>query len=503
MQNKVDKLFRLIKSMQSSEKVFFKKMANLYRKSGTSNYVTLFDTIDKQKEYDEEKLIKKLKGTSFIKHLAVSKNHLYENILRSLRLYRRGNDNKRKVYQNINDIIILKELSLKEDMIKKAKSTKALAWKIEEFNALHQLIEFERGYYRLERTKTQAETLQKLNEETQKVLDYQQNSHTYSVLFDQFMTFYNKVGKVTPEEARDFLSNKVLQDYNNALSFRSKHIFLLIKSFLTNDLNQPQEALHYARELVQLWHDHPQQMNIKAPAYWSALSTFISMVYGMNLTQEIKQTLNTIETIPRDSLEFNIGFYNSFHLYKVLYIILAKDFDLLADAVKLFLKDEKKYGASIGFRNIYNKQYLYFHYVTAYIYINDYENALSWNIELLDFPQKQVLPHYYYYSRLRSILIHYCLGNDYLLDSLIRSVERNLKKEDVFNAFEKTFIQLFKKLLNTPQNEEKQVLNEYLDKFSTLESKSQQELSSGGFDILLWIKSRIEKTSMLASFSKE
>src|SRR5687767_10992763 len=79
----VTDLFALIKSMSKAEKRFFTMNAMIYE--GEKNYVKLFNAIDKQDTYDEQKLRKELADESFVKHLRNEKHHLYEMILKSLR----------------------------------------------------------------------------------------------------------------------------------------------------------------------------------------------------------------------------------------------------------------------------------------------------------------------------------------------------------------------------------------------------------------------------------
>src|ERR1041385_6911634 len=70
-------LFELIKSLSQTEKRYFKVFLQKFVKGDTGMYAQLFDSIDKQKTYDESRL------KSF-PHLAVMKVRLEETILWSL-----------------------------------------------------------------------------------------------------------------------------------------------------------------------------------------------------------------------------------------------------------------------------------------------------------------------------------------------------------------------------------------------------------------------------------
>src|SRR5947199_117055 len=82
-----DQLFLLIKSMNKSEKGYFKKFSSKHIIGGQNNYIRLFDAIDSQKEYDEAAIKKKFEGKTFIKYLPSEKNYLYNLILDMLHVY--------------------------------------------------------------------------------------------------------------------------------------------------------------------------------------------------------------------------------------------------------------------------------------------------------------------------------------------------------------------------------------------------------------------------------
>ena len=58
-----DDLFQLIKSLEQTEKRYFKVFSTMHVKGGESNvYSRLFDAIDRQTVYDEEEIKKQFKG---------------------------------------------------------------------------------------------------------------------------------------------------------------------------------------------------------------------------------------------------------------------------------------------------------------------------------------------------------------------------------------------------------------------------------------------------------
>ena len=69
-------LFILIKALNKSEKGYFKLHASRRTSKGEQIYIKLFDAIDKQSEYNEQKIVQKLRTISPTA-FSEMKNYLY------------------------------------------------------------------------------------------------------------------------------------------------------------------------------------------------------------------------------------------------------------------------------------------------------------------------------------------------------------------------------------------------------------------------------------------
>ena len=126
-------LFKLIKSMSSSEKRYFTVFVSAFEKKNKTN-LKLFTAIDKQKEYNEKALKTKFKNESFVKHFAVVKNNLFKVILKSLRLYHADSHPVEIVNQYKDNYIIL---LMNKGLADLASAQLAKAIKVAEENNLH------------------------------------------------------------------------------------------------------------------------------------------------------------------------------------------------------------------------------------------------------------------------------------------------------------------------------------------------------------------------------
>lgn len=80
-------LHTLIHTLNKSEKRYFKLYCSIQQKEEGEemNYLKLFEFLEEQEEYNEDAVIKKFEGEAFLNQLHVTKNYLYNLILKSLR----------------------------------------------------------------------------------------------------------------------------------------------------------------------------------------------------------------------------------------------------------------------------------------------------------------------------------------------------------------------------------------------------------------------------------
>src|SRR5258705_9548804 len=121
-----DSLFQLIHSLKKSEKRNFK----LYIKRSSARedlkIIRLFDAFDKLKEYDEQLLLKKLRGITK-SQLANLKSHLYKEVLASLRLIKTSDSIDLQLHEQLDYARILYNRGLYLQSLKILEKVKELA----------------------------------------------------------------------------------------------------------------------------------------------------------------------------------------------------------------------------------------------------------------------------------------------------------------------------------------------------------------------------------------
>jgi hypothetical protein len=115
-------------------------------------------------------------------------------------------------------------------------------------------------------------------------------------------------------------------------------------------------------------------------------------------------------------------------------------------------KSKKKFNS-----NHFETSNLYIGYALIYFGVWQYEDALKYINLLLSQPKSNERQEFQIFARIINLIIHYELGNVILLDSLLRSTHRFLKKQQQIYPYEKLivdFITLSIKIANKSELKE-------------------------------------------------
>ncbi len=105
--SKLDKTFELLKSLNKSEKRFFKIYSGRHVIGDQNKYVQLFDAMDKQTVYNEEQIKENFKDYKFVNRMPVAKAYLYDLMLKSMSAYHNHHSIEAQLYDNLKQIRFL------------------------------------------------------------------------------------------------------------------------------------------------------------------------------------------------------------------------------------------------------------------------------------------------------------------------------------------------------------------------------------------------------------
>lgn len=139
MKKKQDPLYILVKSLTKNEKRFFRLHTNLFSKNKKPNYWILFEILEKMPEYDHALVLKKIKTTIEVKNLSQLKHYLKEQILETLVLFHKSNNETIENLEKLGIVVSLTKRSFTEEAEKILQASKKSALKNNE-NVLSALV---------------------------------------------------------------------------------------------------------------------------------------------------------------------------------------------------------------------------------------------------------------------------------------------------------------------------------------------------------------------------
>ncbi len=484
----------MIRSLSKQEKRYYKMYTTL---SGgkTNKYLLLFDAIDAQKEYDEEKLKRKFKDEAFVKQFHVLKNYLYTLILKSLRNYH-SNNSEDRYHSLLRDAQILYNKGLRKQSSKLLSKAKQIAQKDEQFL---QLLDIHRWEHSIIHQENNIERLEAyVNEEVQnefELIDRYQNLLQFQLLNDKFFIRYWKSGIARDEEQRKAYENlidKPIYEDEHAPSSIEAQFYQLnaqyTRFFCTGQLKKANMAIEKAADLLDA--ADPQKKRYLAK-FISALNNLYVVQKELNLHKEALETLRNLRNVPVDSLTHKAEhFMRSYILELDLHISTG----MFTNALKNIGTIEEDYN---NFKKHIDKQSrLAFFYNFSYLYFGAgrFDRALIWNNLLLNDRDLSVREDIHCFGRILNLIIHYEIGNDDLLEYTVRSTYRFLYKRKRLFKVEGVILDFLKKYPNWVDREQITAgFEELHKKLLAFQEDDYEKYAFEYFDFISWLESKIQK----------
>ena len=136
-------LFELIHSLNKTEKRYFKLHVAKYNYA-ESNYLKLFDALDRQEAYDEKAIRKYFQKETFVLQLNVTKKYLFKLIMKSLNAFHADMSVNSRLNEMLINVEVLYDKGLfipLQNILTKAKN---IAVRYEKFPQLLEIIRWEK-----------------------------------------------------------------------------------------------------------------------------------------------------------------------------------------------------------------------------------------------------------------------------------------------------------------------------------------------------------------------
>lgn len=138
----LERAYRLINTLNRSEKRYFNKYTDLHRPQSDQDYLTLFKLIASQEDFDIDKLQSKIeqKGLNYV---SIKTQYLYQTLLDALTQYHKKSQTEILLNDILQQLFILEGKGLLEEALTLCKELKEKADKAENYVILLQVIQKE------------------------------------------------------------------------------------------------------------------------------------------------------------------------------------------------------------------------------------------------------------------------------------------------------------------------------------------------------------------------
>ncbi|HAF29368.1 MAG TPA: hypothetical protein DCG75_10015 [Bacteroidales bacterium] len=498
MSNKnTDPLFQLIKSLTKAEKRYFKLHVNKQTAGEDTKFLKLFDLIDKQKDYDESKILEKDQSIKS-QQLSNLKAHLYKQILQNLRGLNSDEDLDIRLHEFIDHATILYNKCLYDQCVKMLEKAKNLAEKNDKNTLLLEITEFEKRLVTKYIRSNIEDKVSQLIKASDQINDKINNINTFSNLTIKLYSFYLKIGFL--RNHKDFeLVNSFL--YSTLPVFQEEQLSFDEKMYLYNSfvgyyffIQDFERGYEYAKKWVNLFDEKNELIIPKIEMYIRSINNLLVSQSKLHKYEEFKvtvQKLDSIKEIPDLRLTENIRLllfkYSATHRINRYFMLgefsegskiipeIAKsleDFELLLDTHYIII--------------------FYYKFACMYFGNSDYQKVVFWLNKIINMKDVDLRSDIHSFARILNLISHYELGNLDLVDYYIRSTYRFLIKKNDLHLFQKIIMKFLRKLSSITRDQLIDAFKDLREQLLPLNDKFYERRPFIYFDIISWLESKIE-----------
>ncbi|MBP6730658.1 MAG: hypothetical protein KA149_01290 [Chitinophagales bacterium] len=476
-----DLLHQLIHSLSKTEKKYFKET------SSGQNYVKLFDAINEQKEYDEEKLRKKFKGETFINNFSAAKSYLQEALLRSLRNFNAGKLMDDVSYERLQNIKLLYEKGFVTVAEKQLAKLKQFCYTYELYTRLLEVFSFE-----MQLNNGLNRSNEKLYAERKRILKVLGNINELNQVYGEMIAIATRTGyhsKAQTDMVEQLMQNPLLNE--NAICGEPDEKYALWNVFFVYHYISKNFSEAYKAKMKQfeLYRDGDVIIKTRPKTYLLMLGNLVSLAYNIpslhDFEYSYEQMLKAHEAVKGfESLKFEQR-----SAFGLLLFRLKRDYRHLDAHVQYISENLEKHAGNIS---LVRETDTYFNVALAFFRKKDYNKTIDWLQKIIDHPRPDERLQIQRIARHMLLLVHYELKNFELLDYMITNTQRYLAKRNLSDEFDKVLLNGFKALIKAAGKPAlKKALQKLKAEMQGIKKNEAAPKNEAEFEYLAWIEDKL------------
>lgn len=498
-----NEIFDIIRVMTRKERSFFRRYFRLHSAGRNGAVLRLFEryvdyTI--HNDHYNENEFKLSVDKSTLRHFPVTKNNLYNLVLKSLTEYRRENSNENKVKSLLEQYEILFSMSLLKQAEGVLKRAKKIARENELFMELNSIVNRERT---LARYMLDAEGYSRVvdrvhNEQTQNLerlknlADMNDLGSRITLLLQKYPTSKTR-DEAGVKERDDIFSNPLMSDESKMLSGTTLKRFYNFNVILSEWSGDNEASLGYAKkyadEVEKAVTNNRATLHEFIISQYSVLTSSVR-THKMDIYETAYSRLEDFQSrfpwaTERDRLEasFNLG---------------LSVFSASADNYKPERGEQMLIDADENFRNYERvlstqQKIVWFFVIARFCFTKgSYTDAGRWLNRLIQIPNIDVSQDYQCYARIMNLVVAYESGNPDRIEHELRRAYYFLTKRNKIYKYEKIILGYIRQAFRVRSQRE---INEMLElmhrDLKAIQNDPFEENAFDAFNILLWLEKKI------------
>jgi len=487
-----DLTFDLIQSLSPNEKRFFRLQSGEEK-----NYLHVFDALDTMKEYDAELLKKKLRKKKL--NISYEKNYLYNQILKSLRIYHTEANVKSKARAALDFVDVLLQKGLFDQALKVVKKNEAVFEAYENFSNLIALHEYEEALLHRVGGLYDPDKVSGFYAKRSNVLEKLQNLIDYRILERQMINLnHSSQFSMQSDRFQEIKKHRLLLD-DKSQSFDAKFRFLQMNAMIAiYEHDYKKEALYF-REIVTLINAYPAIRDAYYKVYQvTAIHNYINACLSCfdfdeaaKAVAELKRLDALLDYREQDTRTFALIDESSFY-------IETGQVQKGLKMIPLLLQCLKKFPHMPG----YNRSLLLYNMALIHFVSGEYRESAKNLQGLIDELKGSEYKDRQAFSRIMLMICYYEMNKFDMIDYVLNSTQRFFKRNDRYYKTEKALLDFFKNAvkMNNVTNTDLEKLKHTLDHiFMDKNEASLQFL----FDFITWIDSKVRTVSFVQAITEK
>lgn len=495
-----DNLFVLIKSLSKSEKRQFNLYVSRLGGNADAKFFALFKLLDKQKTYDESKILKS--GIVTKQQLSNVKAHLYKQILTSLRLNPIHKNIRIQIREQLDFAVVLYQKGLYKQSLKILDKAKNLALEYEEKNVAYEIIEFEKiieSQYITRSIRTRAD---ELTMQAKEISQLNVIASKLSNLSLQLYSFLLKNGYIKSdaelEEVNHYFEARLPAYDYNFLGFREK--LWLYKAHLWRAL-LTQDFLHsyrYAQKWVNLFLQNPKNKKNHPVFYLKGRNYLLESLFFLREHNKFKKELLFFEK-ELENNEITIDSNTEILIFLYLYSNKLHQHFLdgtFSDGIYLVDIINKKIEEYSNRLDNHHIVILYYKIACLYFGMDNHKNCIEYLSKIINSKDFKVGQDLQCFARILSLISHYESALDYDLERQFKETYKVLIKMQNLQKVQKTLIGSLKNLGDLYPSEYKKEFKRVYTELKQFENHPYEKRAFLYLDILSWLESKINNKTV-------